>query len=125
MKKQTKPTLPTIPKLKIKPRKQRTHVPKLPKDNLTVALQNLETLKIPAASKRALGDILRAAANPNSEKIDVVVSSLEPARQKLVKKTARQVREITQDVTSRARKALEDMSDEEWQRLVDESNSGA
>lgn len=116
-----KTTLPPLPKLKIKAKKKRTHVPQLQPNDLTVALDNLANLKIPTASKRVLGDILRAAANPNNERIDVIVKSLEPTRQKLVKKTARQVREVTRDVTSRGRAGLEEMSDEEWQKLVDSS----
>ncbi len=88
-------------------------------NDLTVALDNLANLKIPTASKRAIGDILRAAANPNAEKIDVVVSTLDQSRQKLVKKTARQVREVTQDVTRRGRAGLEAMSDDEWNALIE------
>lgn len=104
---------------KIKVNLKRKHVPQLPKDSLALALQKLESVPITASAKRALGDILRAAANPNAEKIDVVVGSLDEPRKKLVTKTAKAVREVTQDVTARGRVGLEALSDAEWNALIE------
>lgn len=98
-------------------------MPSLPPNDLVVALQNLEALKIPKASKVALADILKAAANPHAEDITVIVNALDPARKKMVKKTAKDVSAITKDIMARGRAALEAMSDEEWDRLVDEANN--
>jgi hypothetical protein len=102
------------------PKAKRTHIPALSKNDLIVTLDKLSKLTIPKASKDAISAILRSAANPDHAKIDVVVKSVSPTRQKMISKTARQVRGITQGVTVRGKARLESMSDEEWQRLQDD-----
>jgi vacuolar-type H+-ATPase subunit H len=90
-------------------------------DSLIVTLERLNQLPITKPEKDVLADILRAASNPDNERIDVVIKGLEPERRKIVDKTARQLRAITSEVTSRGRKALEDMTDDEWKQLVQDS----
>lgn len=105
-------------KLKSLSQLKRTHVPALTPDSLIVALQRLQELPIHPASKRQLASILVAASNPDGERIDVVVKTISPARQKMVAKTARQVRGITKETTRRGRAKLMALSDEEWEKLV-------
>lgn len=73
-----------------------------------------------AATKRQVANVLNAAGNPDHGKADVIVKSLPKDRQKLINKTAKQVKAISDEIMARGKKALEDMSDEEWDALVNE-----
>ena len=106
------------PKGKIK--KGRTHIPPLKPDRLEQSLKQLETLPISASEKAVLADILKAAANPQSEDIHVIIASLPAERRQLIEVTVKELGAITAGVMARGRKALEDMSEDEWQALVDE-----
>ena len=99
-------------------------MPLLPPDSLIVSLDKLSKLPIDPASKRVLSDILRSASNPANERIDVVVRTLPPDRRKNVERTSRKLAAVTRGITQRGRAGLEDMSDGEFQKLIDESNAG-
>ncbi len=86
---------------------------------LKEALERLNDLPVSSAEKDALADILKTAANPNAERLDVIIAGLPDDRRKLVEDTAKAVGAITNDVVTRGSKALMEMSDEEWQALID------
>ena len=77
-------------------------------------------LKVPHSAKVALADIFKASANKDHGKADVIVKSLPVERQKLINKTARQMKAITDDVMARGKSKLLEMSDDEWDKLVDD-----
>lgn len=99
------------------PRKKRTHVPALDKLQLEAALVRLEALKISGAATRKLQAILKAASNPDNDKIEVIVQTLQPERKALVTETAKQVRATTREVTARGKAGIMSLSDEEWEKL--------
>jgi len=90
----------------------------LPPDKLASALEHLESLPLDRSAKNALRDILKAASNKGHSAPDVIVKSLPLERQKLINKTAREMKAITDDVMARGKQRLMDMSDDEWDRLV-------
>jgi hypothetical protein len=89
---------------------------------LEAALARLAASGIPTAGRQAIEGLLRAAANPDAERIDVVVNALEADRQRRVLETALGVTSVTNRVLARARQALLDMPEDEWNRLVEEAN---
>jgi hypothetical protein len=95
-------------------------VPSLSKLQLDSALERLKALPVDNVSKRAIEDTLRAASNPNAERIDVVIKSLEPERRKMIEKTAKGLRDLSAEVNARGKERLEAISDEQWQRLLDD-----
>ncbi len=86
-----------------------------------MALDKLQNLAVDDLIKQQVGDVLKAAANADHSKPDVIVRSLPEDRQKLIHKTARQMKTITDDVMTRGKQRLLDMSDDEWERIVNES----
>ena len=114
------------PKAKLsQPKKKsaRKHIPALSPEKLELALQELETLKLTPAAKTQLGDMLKAAANPNSERADVVIKTMTPEEQANIAATITSLTGVQDSIVARGKQALMDMSDEEWQSLVDEANS--
>jgi hypothetical protein len=109
----------TLPKKSPK-KKKRTHLPALPPERLELTLRRLQELKVDDLIKKQVGDILKAASNPDHGKIDVVVKSLPKKRREMIGKTAREVQKVTKSITARGMAALDEMSDEEWERLLDE-----
>lgn len=97
-------------------------MPPLREAELTLALQQLQALQIGAAEKNAIADMLRAAANPDAEQVDVVIASLEQQRQANIGATVKELAAVSQAVTGRARAGLWGMSDAEWDRLVQRAN---
>jgi hypothetical protein len=67
--------------------------------------------------------MITAAANPNAERPDVVVSSLDEPRRTNCEQTIRQVARVQHGVLSRGKQGLRDISDEDWDRLVAEANA--
>lgn len=90
---------------------------------LDSALERLKGLPVDNASKQAIADTLRAASNPNAERIDVVIKTLEPERRKMIEKTAKGLRDLSADVNKRGQERLEAISDEQWQRLLDDETN--
>ncbi len=70
-------TIPTIKKL-------RTHVPPLPPDKLELALQEVDRLAVSLSAREQIKQILKAAANENSETVEAVIASLPKDRQQIV-----------------------------------------
>lgn len=99
-------------------------MPSLPDDKLKAVLDQVQGLPIDEASKRVLADSLRAASNPNNERIDVVMKTLEPIRRKMIEKTAKGLRSLNAETMARGKERLEAISDDEWQRLIDDSTNG-
>jgi hypothetical protein len=95
------------------------HIPALSPDSLTVALQQLERVNMPAAAKKAIADMLKAAANPESEHPAEVMKTLPGERKINVQTTALTVQKTAKDIAGRGRAGLLAMSAEEWQRLID------
>ena len=69
-----------------------------------------------------LGNILKSAANPNNERIDVVISTLPERRKKNVQKTARAVGNVTKTIAERGKLGLMEISETEFQELVNAAN---
>jgi hypothetical protein len=107
----------------LQPKAKRTHVPALSPDSLKVTLDRLNSLQVSADVRHTIADILKAASNPDNEKIDVIIKTLAPERLKRVEKTAKQVRETTREITTRGRAGLLAMSDSEWDEMVRKANS--
>lgn len=110
--------LPQKPKRKSK--KRPDHIESLPPLELEAALKRLQELDIAVVSKGVLADILKSASNPNAERIDYAVKTLEPVRRKMVEKTAKGLRDLSTEILKRGKERLEKISDSEWQRLIDD-----
>lgn len=102
-------------------KKRNRRIPALLPDQLTGALQRLQALHIDNAGKQKLQAMLEAAANPDSQRVEVVVSSLPASRRKSVKSTASKVSARTRTVLKRAESQLMAMSEAEWEALVKEA----
>lgn len=85
----------------------------------------IDALDISKGGKRALKQIVQAAANPNAEKLDVIVAGLEPDRKATVERGAEAVRSANADKRRRAAQALIEISETEWEAMVSEANSGS
>lgn len=102
--------------------KKRDHIPALSEDGLKLAIQQLEALNISKAAKQQLIAMLQAASNPASESVDVVINTLDIERRKDVQGTASALQQRMAGVATRGRQALEAMSEDEFNRLVEEAN---
>ncbi len=109
--------MPSTPKRKSS-KKLRKHIPGLLPDTLKIKLDELKALGLSKQASQTVEDILKAAANPDHGKADVIVKSLPQEQQKLIGKTAKAVKSISDDVMARGHKALRELSDDEWNRLV-------
>lgn len=103
---------------------QRKHVPALDAKSLRIALEDLQALNVDDLIKRQVADVLKAASNPDSERIDVVIRSLPKEQRKMIDKTAKGLNALNADVQARGKGRLDAMSEGEWERLVngDETN---
>lgn len=101
----------------------RTHLPALKGKRLEWALSELDASALPVMAKQQLRAMLQAAANPNAERVDVVITTLPPERRAEVEQAAADVARTMHGAVTRGASGLMDMSDDEWQRLVDESNA--
>lgn len=91
---------------------------KLSPSQVEAALLSLQNLPIDDDSKRVLRDIVLASANPDSERPDVVIATMEPERQQQIVDLIDQIAEQSAANIARGKAALEAMSDAEWERLV-------
>ena len=66
--------------------------------------------------------MLRSAANPGSQQVDVVVSQLPIIQQQSVAETVRGVSSAFNSAAARGRQGLLDIDDDEWDRLVESAN---
>lgn len=92
------------------------------KRELERLLPELDASPLPTEVKSVLRELLIRANNPNSDRVDVVVASLEEKRQRAVKDVRNDVAARTRSVLSRAREGLLAMSDQEWNELVEEAD---
>jgi hypothetical protein len=107
------------------PRSKRPkHIPPLPPDSLTVALQKLEASNISKAGKEHLAAILRTAANGDSENVEVIIATFDDERKRNVNETRQVMAQFTGGIVRRGKLALDNLSDAEWDRLVDEAARG-
>lgn len=103
--------------------KKRDHIPALNELELQAALAQLQaTPGLTAEARASIEAMLRAASNPNAERINVVIANLEQERKGNVEETTAAINRVTGSVTRRARKRLLEMSDGEWESLVREAN---
>jgi gas vesicle protein len=102
---------------------KRKHIPALNPDRLTLAIQHiLADERLPEAAKRQMIAMLQAAANPHSESVQTVLKTLPKERRNQIQGMAEEMTRHTSGIVQRAGKALDAISDEEWNRLVDEAN---
>ena len=76
-------------------------------------------MPISPEGRKAIGESLKAAANPNAERIDVVIKTLPKERKKLLSKTVKELRALNAEVMARGKARLEAISDDEWERMSD------
>lgn len=100
------------------PKSERSHIPALHPDTLTVLLQGIDTLKISAAAKKQLRDMLKAAANPDNEKVDVIIRTMSKDEQRNIAATTQAVSDFTAATVTRGGAKLMALSDDEWERLL-------
>lgn len=94
----------------------------MPPEKLQIALERLQGLKVDQRTKDTLGDVLRAAANPHAESIEVIIKSLPEARRKMIEKTARGLRALNADVMARGKGRIDGLSDDEWTSLIEQAD---
>jgi len=82
----------------------------------------LQQLNVSDSAKTALATILNAAVTPEGEGLDYALRNLPQERREIVEETAKSVGSVTRAIGRRGRAALAEVSDEEWQRLVDKAN---
>jgi hypothetical protein len=92
--------------------------PKLSPSQVDAALAALVMLPIDEDSKRVLRDILLASSNPDGERADVVIATLESERQTQIVSLIDQIGEQSSANIARGAAALQDLSEAEWERLV-------
>lgn len=91
---------------------------KLSPSQVEAALLSLETLPIDEDSKRVLRDIVMASANPDSERPDVVITTLEPDRQEQIVSLMDELMRDGNGVMVRGADALNALSESEWGHLL-------
>lgn len=104
--------------------KRREHIPALTPEQMQIALQKLQDARIPPAAKKQLQAMLEAASNPDSETTAAIIKTLSKDRQELVKEMADALTLQTTMVVRRAGQGLDAISDDEWNKLVNEANNG-
>lgn len=87
-------------------------------DDLIGALSALDRLPVSGRARRYLGNMLIEASTPDRHN----PARLEPTHRENVKTTVERLTEHTMSVVQRGSAALLAMSDEEWDRLVEEAN---
>lgn len=102
----------------------RDHIPALNPLELEAALARLGAAPgISKAGKRLIRQMLTAAANPNAEAPEVVIETLPVERRTDIKQTITEVGAVMRGVSQRGERALLQMSDAEWERLVNDANT--
>lgn len=105
-------------------KKTRQHIPKLNKDKLTLLVQAIDSNpRISKAGKLAVKRSLAAAATGNAESPDVIIASLPKERRETVVAHVAAYVEFSQGITARGKAALESLSFDEWDALIQDANS--
>lgn len=100
-----------------------THIPALSGEQLEKALAALGVVKMSKDGRAQLANMIKAASNPNAERIDVVIASLDEARKGNVQATVNALNLHTHSLLGRGRTRLAAMSDEAFDRLVEDANA--
>lgn len=108
--------------MKMSKRKSRSHIPALSPAQLEKAIAGLGVARISERGRSHLEQMLRAAANPNAERIDVVIASLDDERKRNVSQTAKALADLTRERVARGAARLLEMPEDEFNRLVEEAN---
>ena len=98
-----------------------THLPALNAARLQVTLDALNALAISDAAKQALAASITAAANPQAERPDVVIRTLDEDRRQRITDAQADYARVLRGPVQRGRAALEAMSDEEWTAMLDKA----
>jgi CHASE3 domain sensor protein len=99
------------------------HIPALPPERLENAISQLQSLPaIDPVTKEQIEQMLRAAANPESQSLDAIIPTLEQERQDNISETVKTLTRLETGVLRRARQGLQSLTDEEWNALVDAAN---
>lgn len=108
-----------------KPRTTRpSHLPQLnPLELSAVVARIAASPMISSAGKRAITESLRAAANPEGETPQAAIRTLDKEEQKAIKAAQAGYKRVLSAPEARGKAALMSLSDDEWQRLVNESES--
>lgn len=119
----------TIPKPKKKkpsrkPRKLRTHLPALSVDRLKLTIQQIDALTIPSAAKGQLKAMLTAAANPDSERVDVIIKALAAHEQANIADTTAALNGVFGRLARRGGAGLMAIDENLWTRLVEDAGKG-
>jgi hypothetical protein len=102
--------------------KPRARLPRLTPANLTLFAQQLAALpNVSKAGKDSVMVSLRAATNADAESPDVVIESLEPAETERVKAAQLDYGRTLGAMNARGRVALLMMTDEEFERRLNDS----
>ena len=101
---------------------KRKRIPKLSDAGLKAALSGLDSLKVSEATRRVIRDMLTAAASEEALTPDAVLAGMKDERRDSVAGIAKAVAKHGRGVTKRAKAGLLDLSESEWQALVDEAN---
>ena len=102
---------------------QRRHLPSLNPQQLKLAHERIDALKIHPAAKAQVKAMMSAAANPNSERPDVILRSLARERQTNAQQLQQEIGATFTEATQRGGQALMQMDQTEWDRLVEEANA--
>lgn len=101
---------------------KRNRIPKLSDAGLKAALSGLDSLKVSKETRQIIKDMLTAAASEDALTPDAVLAGMKDERRESVAGIAKAVARHGRSVTKRAKTGLLDLSESEWQALVDEAN---
>lgn len=103
---------------RLTPKKRRDHLPALTPIELEAFTARLATAPVSEAAKRAALQSMTVAANPNAERPEVVIQSLEAAERQGVLMAQMEYQRTLGGMNARGRAALMQMSDEEFERVL-------
>ena len=108
------------PKPKRNRKRKPAHLPSLPDAQRRAIIEQINSAPLHPDAKRQLIAMLEAAANPNAEAPEVVIQSLEAERRDNILETVNVLNRFTGSMAARGKARLLDMSDEDFDALVDE-----
>lgn len=94
--------------------KKRTHIPAVPAEKLPTVLRAVDLLPVNKRAKRAIQDMLVEASLPNRTDPD----RLDPVRAMHIREARAELAELTTKTVSRASASLRNLSDDDWDFLV-------
>jgi hypothetical protein len=97
-------------------------LPSLPEPQRKAIAQQLSATALSPRARRQILAMLEAASNPDAEAPDVVIQALEPERRDNILGTIDVLNRFTGGLASRGTRGVLDISDDEFNALVDEAN---